>query len=732
MRLIGKEGECVSDKDNPFVSDSGFSLESILAEIKGSAFIEGDTKTPSHILEAEAERILRETGVSGSAGGAGTATVAENPEKEAAVFVKEANDLVGEPEFFNLQSEPDIEDTDELPVIVTPTEDEASPPREGRFTAERPAAPMFAEDLPSIDIPIDEKSEPRASLFDRVIVAEEEQQGDDYEEEFFEEPRLKDRAKKFARMCNSISLRLLPASIISVIMVLITFVFEAGLAVPYGIGHSLVHAAGALVILLLVVMMLCIEVIIRGTDYLISGNPNAETLIMLSCVFSLVSATFTILSGTALMLPFCAVSALSLVCASFGERSSMRAMTDTLKVAISSAEPYGVQAQYNENIDNTVLKKSYGRTDGFYTNLMQQDISENLYRYASPILLIATLLITVISVLFNRTVENSLHTLSALLAAAAPFSALLTFSLPFSIVTKNLCKEGVAIAGWGGADDIAHTDGVCVTDDDMFPQGTLALTAVKVFDGAAPNNVICYTASLIIASGSGLTSLFADVLTEKGITPLRVADFECHESGVSAVIQGHHVATGSAAYMNLIGVRVPDDSNMRNAIFTAVNNRLVAMFTVDYKPLPAVQKALISLLKWRIDLFFAMRDFNITPSMVGLKFKVPFESFVFMPVKESYSISDPYSGERGRMAAILVRESLGPYAHAITGARLLRSASVFASMISIVSAAIGVILMFLMLWGGSFLSATPGNLIIYMLCMLAAVLLVCGYVKIRK
>jgi len=84
------------------------------------------------------------------------------------------------------------------------------------------------------------------------------------------------------------------------------------------------------------------------------------------------------------------------------------------------------------------------------------------------------------------------------------------------------------------------------------------------------------------------------------------------------------------------------------------------------------------------------------------------------------------------MSAILVRESLGPYAHAITGARLLRSASLLATILSVASAGLGVFLMFIMLWDGSFLSATPGNLILYMLSMLAAVLIVCGYVKVRK
>jgi len=741
-------------------NNNDYSLESILAEIKGSAFINGDTKTPSDILEAEAERILREAQLSDESHSekheTPTATHAQDdltvdspslsapvssPPDELPAFMYEDEEFdEGDDEVFIEESQLGKERYKDEPVAF------GSLLESRNIMDVTPVNREVSEDTQVFDIPLDTDSTSgyintetpvikydNSALFDQVVVSEDDEFGrEPIEEEMYEEPRLKDAAIKFSRSCNSISQRLLPAGLITFLMILITFVYEGGLLVPFGIGYNLDYAAGTLVVFLLIVMMLCIEVIIRGVDFLMRGTANAETLILFSCVFSIISATFTMLSGTASMLPFCAVSAISLVLASFGERLNLRAMTDTLKTAIGSAEPYGVQAEYTGDIDKSVLKKSFGRTDGFYNNLMQPDITELLYKHAAPVLLIAALALTVINALVNGSAENSLHILSALLAAAAPFSALLSYSIPFSAVAKSIRKAGVALAGWGGADDVCYTDGVCVTDDDLFPPGTLRLSGVKVYDGAAPNNAMCYTASLIIASGSGLTSLFAEVIKQQGITALRVSDFECHESGISANIQGHQVATGSAAFMNLIGVRVPDDANMKNAVFTAVNNRLIAMFAVEYKPMPSVQSALISMLKWRIDLFFAMRDFNITPSMVGQKFKVPFESFVFVPVKDAYSISDPYSGKHGRMASVLVRDGLGPYAEAITGGRLLRLAAFVATILSIASAALGVLLMFLMSWSGSFLSAKPGNLIIFMLCMLSTVLIACGYVRLKK
>jgi len=737
---------------------TGYSFESILAEIKGSAFINGDKRTPPDILQEKADRILKEA-----------AELAPPPPPQPPPLQQQHGQQHGYPPPQTISSatqqtiptdihdmgiaamrsdfEPEFSDSDELPMIITPleqgTNEQRQEPSVGSFSPSldlqqtRPI--LFDQFSESVNDDVNQDTRTfdggetkRIPGLDDAVIDEHHSESDYFEEEDYEEPQLRDSVRKFAVLCNSVSIRVIPASVITVLMVLITFVYEAGLIVPFGIGYNLNLAAVTLAILLLVVMMLCSDVLVRGVDFLLRGAPNAETLILFSCLFSLISAIFTRVSGAAEMLPFCAVSALSLTFAAHGEKYNLRAMTDTLKTAVGTNEPYGVQAEYNADIDKSVLKKVFNRTDGFYNNLMQPDITEIAYRYAAPGLLIGSLVLTILTIIVRGGVENSLHILSALLAAAAPFSALLSFAIPFVVVVKSTRKTGAAVAGWGGADDICFTDGVCVTDDDLFPPGMLKLSGVKVYDGASPENAIRSTASLVLSSGSGLTGLFEEVLKQQGMSPVNVNNFECHESGIAGIIQGEQVSTGSAAFMNLLGVRVPDDSNMKNAVYTAIDNRLVAMFAIDYKPLPSVQSALISMLKWRIDLFFAMRDFNVTPAMVGQKFKVPFDSFVFIPAKDSYSISDLYSGKPGRMAAVLNREGLNPFAEAITSGRLLKSAAFFATILSVVSAALGVLIMFYMCWTGSFLSASPGNLVIFMLCMMATVLIVCGYVRLKK
>ena len=792
--------------DNDYIDDEkksdDFSLESILAEYKGSAYINGEKKTPKKLLNEQAEQILKEA----SGGDANEPlfenaistydTASDEAQTEQASAIPDLPGLSESEPVLPAEIKPqeeervrvyspkvrpaDVrEELDETRVVVSEKQQlpEIKPKSKTRKQPEvkwnQPDIPkraasseskkkdtkdnavIFFDDLHSqgtdqdtiirdVQKAIEKELGPTEAVVKEVDIPLDDPDKHSYQhqygfddnliedEEDYEEPDLKDAAARFAVACNSISLRCVPAAIITIIMVIVTFSFEAGLVMPFGIGYSQAGTTGVLILGLLIVMMLCADIVVRGATSLIKGAPNAETLILFSCVFSFISAVFTMLSGSTLILPYCAVSALTLTFAAFGEKFNLRAITDTLKTASGSSDPYGVHAEYTEDIDKSVLKKVYSRTDGFYNNLMHPDISELVYKYAAPVLLAAALLLSLLTLIVRGTGTYFLHSLSATLAAAAPFSLLLTFSIPFGTVSKSIRRSGAALAGWGGADDVCFSDGASVTDEDIFPPGTMNLSGMKLFDGESPEKAIRYTSSLISASGSGLSGLFEEVLKTQGMNKTRVEDFACYEGGISALIRGERVATGNGAFMNLIGVRVPDDTNIKSAIYTAVNNRLIAMFTVEYMPINSVQAALISILKWRVKLFFAVRDFNITPLMLEQKFRVALDGIEYIQAKDSYTISDQNSGKQGRMAAVLTREGLGPFAEAITGGRLLKSAAFVATMVSVVSAAIGVLIMFFMFWSGAVMSARPGNLMLFMFSMLAAVLVVCGYVRCKK
>lgn len=723
--------------------DLEFSLESILAEFKGSAYIKGDKKTPPHILSEQAERIVME--VSGRAASAEfssedvaapVSTPAPEPEQEA------------EPEFFDLLDGPASSEEEAPPApVVTAERDEAPTPE--KTTVKKTEDIVFfdnyryadkddtADIAKAVEAAIaqeeaaeraaEESAEKALGIFSR-----QRKQRKVAEEEIEEpEPPLDVAAKRFASACNAVSIRFIGAFILSILMLVFTLAFKPDSDSIFAFRGNFMIATGVLMILQILVMLLGLTVITRGVTDFYRRGPNAESLILVSCALSLVSGFYILLSGnTSYGLPYCAVSAISLTCALWGEKLHLRGMTDSLKTAVAAKEPASVTSEFREDLDKTVLKKSPTYPVGFYRNLVYEDVAEMAYRYASPILIVAVFVLSVFSAISTKEFGALPQILSATAAGAASFSALLAFSLPFGMIARNIRKSGAAIAGWGGADDICSSDGVSVTDEDLFPTGTLSISGVRIFEDVEPEKAIRYTSSIIIASGSGLARVFSDLLRRQGMVLVNVGEFTCYEGGVGALIKGERVMTGSAAFMNLMGIRIPQDMNLKNAVFTSVNDRLIAMFAINYVPINTVQNALVNIIKEKVKLFFAVRDFNITPLMLEQKFKISLENVEYITAQSAYGISN--NEENSRAAAVLSREGLGPLGEAIAGGRVLKRISTIATIISVVSSFFGLIMMFFMCNVGSYDSASASNLLIYMLCMLIVNLVVCNLARFKR
>lgn len=738
------QASATSDDDDFLVGE--ITLESILAEYKGKAYIAGDKRTPSSVLKEKTEKIILETaGEKYNQTKPPVNTAAESGKVKTAVLpsleeIAEAQNraYVAERELDSNKSESSVK-TGGTPFnklrknraadreVPASTADEVNQAIERQTRLEedtkKSVRKLFGILSRNQGAEDDEADSDSAVFFEEQLPEP---------EEILEEPDYKAAAKQFAASCNIYSMRSFISLIISVVMAILTLVFQSGVELPFGIGRSEIVITGILLILLFITMLLSVDKLITGFFDFFKKRPGVESLNLISCIVTAAAAEYTIITGDMQTgMPYCVISAFSLTFTLWGEKVYYRVLTETLKTVVSVQAPTGVIAKMISELDKTVIKKVKSNTAGFYNNLMQADISEILFKLASPVFMIASAVLAFYASVGHGQPQYFLHHFAAVISAAAPFSAALVFAVPFAAVTKRARQSGAAIAGWGGADDLFHTDGVSITDDDLFPTGTVSLGSIKIFDEIAPEKAIRYTASLIIASGSGLSRLFSEHLSKQGMTLNRVEEFSCYEGGIGGLIKGERVITGSDAFMNLMGIRIPNSLNMKNAIFTAVNKKLIAVFAINYVPVKTVQNALVAVLKHRIKLFFAIRDFNITPVMLEQKFKVSIADVEYIPIQDSYDISDGGKQELKSVSAVLIRDGLGPYAESITGARRLRSTTFIATVFSLFSAGAGMLLMFTICWSGSFVSASAGNLLLYMLSMLTAVLVVCGFAKYR-
>ena len=741
------------DIDNIAADGELYSLESILAEYKAEAALEAEDSALSAPAVDRARSIMLEiiddqlaaASISSDDADAGSAVPAEDPEPETSpaepAAVSDTAACPAEPDTSvgaedssaddSDISESDIDDEISAAMIIADIDgslDDADYASPGEYpepddTAEDDAERRRAESsrtkglgerlmAPVLAILAAVAVRKRASGADSVRPLPPD--GAPASEAEPETPPKKAGAH-YSKRIRLLHTRGVIAAAMCVVLAYIAYSPQLNLPMAGVLGSSVRAAAGVCLVLELAVVICGLDIFTTGILNLISGSPGAETLVSLSCIFSALDALVIALGRTEFGLPYCAVSAISMAFAIRGSRLSCIAMSSSLRVAAVTKNPFSVTSERGIADKGTALLKSQRGLDGFVRRCEAPDFNEAAYEAVAPFVVILSVILSVLSGIKLKSFAAFVHIFSSMLAAGATFSALLNFAKPYATVARQLLLSGAAIAGWPGCADIGASRSVIVTDTDLFPSGTVSGAGIRIIEGNFADKVVSYTGSLLAASGSGVSSVFTDLIYKYGYTLLRVEDFNVHEGGgLTAMIGSDRVLVGSSGFMNLMGVRLPQKLISKTAIFTAINGDLAGVFNINYTPVTSVQDALVALLHGRGEPLFAVRDFNITPLMIRQKFKMPTESFNFPSYADRYRISAAQPGESSQIVAVLSRQGLGPLAGATDKGRRLYSASRLCTVLSILGAFAGIVMMFLLNRSGDFDPNTLSNTLSFM------------------
>jgi hypothetical protein len=527
-------------------------------------------------------------------------------------------------------------------------------------------------------------------------------------------------AKLYSSQMGSLKMRGKLAALMSLVMVYLSFAYYSALPLTGALGRGISAVSLLLMVFELTVMVIGLDVITSGLMSLVRKKPGYDSLVAVSCIFTLLDAAVTAaMGGEGFGLPFCAVSAVSLTFSLWGSYFTCKGYKRTFRLLAMSKRLYAVTGERDIADSGVALLKSDRSTRGFVTRSEEADITEYVYSFLAPLIFALALILGLLASVAHGQGKAVIHCISVMLAASCAFSAAICFSLPFSITARRLFQSGAAISGWSGVRDIGKSRHVIITDSDVFPQGTVEIAGIRILEGAFTDKVISYTGSVIAASGCGLARPFSDLIRRNGYSINRVENFQPHDGGgMTAMVNGENVYVGNTGFMNLMGIRVPQKLSTKSSVFTAINGSLVGIFAINYKPVASVQEALALLLRSNREPIFAIRDFNITPMMIKTKFRMPTDIFQFPSYSERYRISGAQPDENSKIAAVISREGMGPLVDAADRGRRLFTAARTGVAISAAGSVLGLVLMFLLCWAGAFDSATASNALVFMLLWL--------------
>lgn len=541
------------------------------------------------------------------------------------------------------------------------------------------------------------------------------------EEDLGPEPDAETAAKYYGGQVKSLRFRCRAAMLVCLPLIYISL----GLPVFGVLRSSPSVAALVCLIMQLTVMLIGLDVITNGFFNLVRRTPGLESLVFLNCVFSALDAVVLAITGSdTIGLPFCAVSAFAVACCLWSALNACRGFKSTFRALAVDTDPYTVSADSEVVKDSITVLKSKRDTAGFIHRSEEAGPADTIYASLAPYLIAASVILGLLATILSGNYANILHVFAAVTAPCAPFAALVAFAVPFRTAARKLARTGSAIAGWSGASDIGRSKHLIVTDKDLFTARNISIESIRILGGAFPGKVITYAGSVIVSSGSCLAPVFTDLMQRNDCALMPLEDFACNESGgLTAIINGEEVLVGSSAFMNLRGVRLTEARSMKDAVYVSINGLLVGFFKIKYVPVQSVQNALFALLRTKIAPIFAVRDFNITPLMLGQKFKMSTDGFDFPAYRKRYAMSAAEPSDYTQTAGIVARDGLGPLVSVAALGRQLYSTVRICVILALLCTVIGVVLMFALCAISAFDSATVGNLLVYMGLWLVPVIL---------
>ena len=514
----------------------------------------------------------------------------------------------------------------------------------------------------------------------------------DDDEELGEELPPEKASRFYESFIDGLHIRVRIAFVLSLVLTYISF----GLPVTGAMSATAVKSAVCL-ILLLAVMICGLDIMTSGLMAIANRRPNANTLIALSALFCVIDGFLAACGVKGTKLPFCAVPALTIAFSLLGSLLNCRSSRIVFNTVSSSRKPYTVTAETSVTGDGVTILKSRMNTKGFVRRTEEAGPDETVYGVMAPYLIVIALVLSLISAAVSKSFAQFAHILSGIFVCAAPLAILLTYPLANFVSAKSLIRSGSAIAGWSGIYDIGKCRHMIITDFDLFPKGSVTISQTRIFAGMKPEKVVSLAGSMIAASGSALSPAFAELMKQGKGSLLRVENFRCHEGGgLIAMVDGVEVYCGSASFMHLMGVHLPDMFKIKNCVYVSEGDTICGMFQMEYTPVDSVRDALYMLMRSDRHPVFAVRDFNITPQLLSVKYDIPTDGFDFPSFAQRYEISGAEPSEASKPAALVSREGLGAFVHLAEHSKSLYTRVRISVMLSVMSTVIGMIVMFIL------------------------------------
>ncbi len=319
--------------------------------------------------------------------------------------------------------------------------------------------------------------------------------------------------------------------------------------------------------------------------------------------------------------------------------------SDRSKYSINMMENKGLLKEWTKNLEMEDYLVAYPVKTRFLSKFLEysysEDYAESMSAILAPVSILAGILISVLSYVFNQDLAIAISTFAAVLCICTPLSSTIAANWPMLRLSNKLTPNGAMVAGYESISKFADTEGIVMKASDIFPPENVTLHAIKAFDQSKIDSVILDAASVVCSTKGMLTGVFTKIIgSDKSL--LRPVEHVTYEDamGLSAWVDGKRVLIGNRELMVNHGVEVPSldyekryVKDSKNIVYLSNSGELSAMFVISYNANSTVMEELETLEDYGMFLIVETSDPNITAEKIHEAYGFPLEQLQLMPAK---------------------------------------------------------------------------------------------------
>lgn len=467
------------------------------------------------------------------------------------------------------------------------------------------------------------------------------------------------------------------------------------------------------VLAMLIAALMGCQLMLDAFIDLFKGKFTVNTLLTIAFFACLADAYYCLQE---VRVPCCAAFCLSMTMAlwaRYQRYTTEMAQMDTMRKAVRL---HGIVRQENYYQGKPGLLRIDGEVEDFMDTYNKSSGPEKVQSLYALLSLFACAAIAVFAGLQHGT-SMGVQIFSTSLLVAVPSSFFISISRPAAILQQRLHMVGTVLCGWKGVKDLCGSAIFPLGDTDLFPHGCTKLNGVKFYGSRNPDEVVSYTTSLICQAGGGLVPVFQQLLTSREGTMQTVESFRNYGGGgIGGMVCGEPVLMGDMAFLQDMGVQIPEGTMVNQAVYAAIDGELCAVYAISYAKMRSATAGLVTLSSYRrLNPVMVGSDFMLTEEFIQAKFGVKTKRIAFPDPDTRRALSSVQPDPDAPVLAIATREELIGTAYAVTGARALATSTRLGVAIHLFGGILGILIMLVLAVLGSTELLTPTNVLLYQL-----------------